>query len=53
MTLKHHKEDVLTVKVGMECGLSTEGNVDFRPGDIIVCFEDVKMPQITSWDPGF
>ncbi|XP_056891919.1 translation initiation factor IF-2, mitochondrial isoform X2 [Takifugu flavidus] len=52
-TLKHHKEDVLTVKVGMECGLSTEGNVEFRPGDIVVCFEDVKMPQVTSWDPGF
>lgn len=52
-TLKHHKDDVQTVKVGMECGLSTEGDVEFTPGDVIVCFEEVKTPQVTSWSPGF
>lgn len=51
--LKHHKDDVETVKVGMECGLSADGNVDFRPGDVIVCFEEVDVTQTTSWDPGF
>lgn len=51
--LKHHKDDIQTVKAGMECGLSAGGEVDFRPGDVIVCFEEVKVPQVTSWDPGF
>uniref|UniRef100_A0A3Q3X0B7 Translation initiation factor IF-2, mitochondrial n=1 Tax=Mola mola TaxID=94237 RepID=A0A3Q3X0B7_MOLML len=51
--LKHHKDDIQTVKAGMECGLSAGGEVDFRPGDVIVCFEEVKVPQVISWDPGF
>uniref|UniRef100_A0A1A7XQG1 Translation initiation factor IF-2, mitochondrial n=2 Tax=Iconisemion striatum TaxID=60296 RepID=A0A1A7XQG1_9TELE len=51
--LKHHKDDVQTVKTGKECGLSADGDVDFRAGDVIECFEEVEVPQITSWDPGF
>ncbi|KAG7232765.1 hypothetical protein INR49_008121 [Caranx melampygus] len=53
LALKHHKDDVQMVKVGMDCGLSAEGDVDFRPGDVIVCFENVDSPQVTSWNPGF
>ncbi|XP_054460492.1 translation initiation factor IF-2, mitochondrial [Anoplopoma fimbria] len=52
-TLKHHKDEVQTVKSGMDCGLSADGNVDFRSGDVIVCFEELDAPQVTSWDPGF
>lgn len=51
--LKHHKDEVQTVKVGMECGLSVDGDVDFRAGDVIECFEETDEPQVTSWDPGF
>ncbi|CAJ1052747.1 translation initiation factor IF-2%2C mitochondrial [Xyrichtys novacula] len=51
--LKHHKDDVQTVKTGMECGLSAVDHGDFRPGDVIVCFEEVDTPQLTTWDPGF
>ncbi|CAI5678765.1 unnamed protein product [Oreochromis niloticus] len=51
--LKHHKDDVQTVRAGMECGLSADDDVDFRAGDVIVCFEEVEAPQVTSWDPGF
>ncbi|XP_034534174.1 translation initiation factor IF-2, mitochondrial [Notolabrus celidotus] len=51
--LKHHKDDVQTVKTGMECGLSALGHADFRAGDVVVCFEEVNAPQVTSWDPGF
>nr|XP_046233681.1 translation initiation factor IF-2, mitochondrial [Scatophagus argus] len=51
--LKHHKDDVQTVKVGVECGLSADGDADFRPGDVVVCFEEVDTPQVTSWNPGF
>ncbi|XP_058495932.1 translation initiation factor IF-2, mitochondrial isoform X2 [Solea solea] len=55
LALRHHRDVVPTVKAGMECGLSTdEGeDVDFRPGDVIVCFENVERPQVTSWNPGF
>lgn len=53
VALKHHKDDVQTVKTGMECGLSADGDVDFRPGDTVVCFEEQDAPQVTSWDPGF
>lgn len=53
VALKHHKDDVQTVKTGMECGLSADGGVDFRPGDTVVCFEEQDAPQVTSWDPGF
>uniref|UniRef100_A0A3Q2VKF0 Translation initiation factor IF-2, mitochondrial n=1 Tax=Haplochromis burtoni TaxID=8153 RepID=A0A3Q2VKF0_HAPBU len=51
--LRHHKDDMQTVRAGMECGLSVDGDVDFRVGDIVVCFEEVAAPQVTSWDPGF
>lgn len=51
--LKHHKDDVQVVKAGMECGLSADGDIDFRPGDVVVCFEELDAPQVTSWDPGF
>lgn len=37
----------------MECGLSAEGDALFSPGDVIVCFQEVQVPQVTSWDPGF
>ncbi|KAM7419995.1 hypothetical protein PAMA_016884 [Pampus argenteus] len=52
-TLKHHKDDVQTVRLGMECGLSADSDVDFRAGDAIICFEELPVPQVTSWDPGF
>ncbi|MED6236783.1 hypothetical protein ATANTOWER_014177 [Ataeniobius toweri] len=51
--LKHHKDEVQTVTTGMECGLSMDGDIDFRAGDVIVCFEELEVPQVTSWDPGF
>lgn len=51
--LKHHKDDVQTVRTGMECGLSLDQSTSFQPGDEIVCFEETNIPQIISWDPGF
>ncbi|XP_008314550.1 translation initiation factor IF-2, mitochondrial-like [Cynoglossus semilaevis] len=53
IALKHHKDEVPTVKVGMECGLSVEEDVDFRPGDVMVCYKNETSPQVTSWNPGF
>ncbi|XP_068455646.1 translation initiation factor IF-2, mitochondrial [Clinocottus analis] len=51
--LKHHRDEVQVVKSGMECGVSAAGDVDFRPGDIVVCYEQLEARQVTSWDPGF
>ncbi|CAK6982844.1 LOW QUALITY PROTEIN: translation initiation factor IF-2%2C mitochondrial [Scomber scombrus] len=51
--LKHHKDDVQTVRSGMECGLSADSDIEFTAGDVIVCFEEQEVPQVTSWDPGF
>eukprot|EP00064_Thunnus_orientalis_P025708 superscaffoldBa00013755_g26118 len=47
--LKHHKDDVQTVRTGMECGLSADSDVEFRAGDIVVCFEEVEAPQVTVY----
>ncbi|XP_053713719.1 translation initiation factor IF-2, mitochondrial [Synchiropus splendidus] len=53
VALKHHKDEVQTVRTGMECGLSVDADVEFKPGDLIVCFEEVEVPQVIAWDPGF
>ncbi|MEE6474323.1 hypothetical protein FKM82_010347 [Ascaphus truei] len=52
-TLKHHKDDVQTVKTGVECGLSLDKDVDLKVGDEIICFEEKEVKQKISWDPGF
>lgn len=53
-SLKHHKDDVLVIKTGMDCGLSLdEENVEFKVGDQVICYEENKVPTKTSWDPGF
>nr|XP_039317618.1 translation initiation factor IF-2, mitochondrial isoform X2 [Saimiri boliviensis boliviensis]XP_039317621.1 translation initiation factor IF-2, mitochondrial isoform X2 [Saimiri boliviensis boliviensis] len=53
-SLKHHKDDISIVKTGMDCGLSLdEENIEFKVGDIIVCYEEKHIEAKTSWDPGF
>lgn len=53
-SLKHHKDDVLVIKTGVDCGLSLdEENVEFKVGDQVICYEENKVPTKTSWDPGF
>ena len=51
--LKHHKDDVQKVGTGVECGLSLDSALEFIPGDVIMCYEEVSEPQVISWDPGF
>lgn len=53
-SMKHLKQEVETIKNGVECGLSIQ-NHDIIPkeGDVISCYQFVKVPQKTEWDPGF
>ncbi|XP_073528382.1 translation initiation factor IF-2, mitochondrial isoform X1 [Phyllobates terribilis] len=52
-SLKHHKNDVPSVKTGVECGLSLDQDVEIKVGDEIICFEEKTIPQKITWDPGF
>ncbi|NXB91847.1 IF2M factor, partial [Vidua chalybeata] len=52
-SLKHHKDDVQVIKMGMDCGLSLDKNLEFSIGDEIICYEEKEVQQTTSWDPGF
>ncbi|XP_077341652.1 translation initiation factor IF-2, mitochondrial isoform X2 [Lithobates pipiens] len=53
-SLKHHKNDVQSVKTGVECGLNLDdGDIEVKIGDEIICFEERTIPRKTSWDPGF
>lgn len=51
---KHLKDDVLTVKTGMEWGLSLDNEgLEYKPGDEIICYSESEIKQKISWDPGF
>ncbi|NXY20020.1 IF2M factor, partial [Atrichornis clamosus] len=50
-SLKHHKDDVQVIKMGMDCGLSLDKNLEFSIGDEIICYEEKEVQQTTSWDP--
>ncbi|NWU74309.1 IF2M factor, partial [Onychorhynchus coronatus] len=52
-SLKHHKDDAQVIKMGMDCGLSLDRNLEFNIGDDIICYEETEVQQTTSWDPGF
>lgn len=53
-SMRHLKNEVDSVKKDVECGLRlTDGEVRFQPGDTIICYERIKVPQKTDWDPGF
>ena len=42
-TLKHLKDDVREVTLGMECGLTFDDWTDFKEGDIVEAFEMVQI----------
>ncbi|NXO05105.1 IF2M factor, partial [Rhinopomastus cyanomelas] len=52
-SLRHHKDDVPVIKMGMDCGLSLDESIEFNVGDKIICYEEKEVQQTTSWDPGF
>ena len=42
-TLKRFKDDVTEVKAGYECGIRVTGFEDYKEGDLIECFEILKV----------
>jgi translation initiation factor IF-2 len=42
-SLKHLKDDVREVTLGMECGITFEGWQDFKEGDMIEAFEMIQI----------
>jgi len=44
-TLRHLKDDVREVTLGMECGITFDDWTDFKEGDIVEAFEMVQVNQ--------
>ncbi len=52
--LRHHKNEVPRMEADKECGvLFRDEAVRFSPGDRIVTYRIKKVPQKTTWSPGF
>lgn len=53
-SMKHLKDEVNTIKRDMECGLRfTDGELEVKLGDTIICYKLVDVCDKTTWDPGF
>ncbi|XP_047111095.1 translation initiation factor IF-2, mitochondrial isoform X1 [Schistocerca piceifrons] len=53
-SMRHVKNEVDSIKKDVECGLRlSDPSIRFQPGDNLVCYEVIKEPQETDWDPGF
>jgi len=51
-SMRHMKNEVDTIKKDVDCGLRlTDTEVRFEQGDTIVCFQKIKVPQTTDWNP--
>lgn len=52
--MKYYKDDVLVIKIGMDCGFSLdEEKIEFKVGDEIVCYEEKEVLVKIFWDLGF
>ena len=54
-SLKHHKNEVETIGIKTECGISLdpEADVTLKVGDQIECIEIRQEAQNIDWSPGF
>ncbi|XP_071054403.1 translation initiation factor IF-2, mitochondrial [Onthophagus taurus] len=53
-SMRHLKNEVDTIKKGLECGLQLlDRDIKFEQGDVLICFEKKMEKQKTDWDPGF
>lgn len=53
-SMRHLKNEVDSIKNGVECGLRFKDiSVQPEQGDTLVCFTTHMENQKTDWDPGF
>lgn len=53
-SMRHLKNEVDTIKKDVECGLKlADLSETVEMGDVVVCYQLVKQPVETEWDPGF
>lgn len=53
-SLRHFKNEVDSIKVDVECGLMfKDHSIEALPGDTILCYEMVNVPQELEWDTEF
>lgn len=53
-SMRHLKNEVDTIRSGVECGLRlNDQEVVAQNGDTLVCYTTKMMEQKTDWDPGF
>lgn len=53
-SLKHHKNEVDIIKKDSECGISLSDNsIQYKRGDVIVCYKIIEIQPEIDWDPGF
>lgn len=53
-SMKHLKAEVDSIKKDVECGIRLDSSdLQFRPGDTLVCYEMKQVAQTIDWDPGF
>ncbi|KAI4468575.1 translation initiation factor if-2-related [Holotrichia oblita] len=53
-SMRHLKDEVDVIKKDLECGLQLASkDIQFQPGDTLICFEKKIQHQNTEWDPGF
>lgn len=53
-SMRHLKNEVDTIKKGVECGIQlADPLLQVRPGDTIICYQMKDVQQQTDWDPGF
>ncbi|XP_074644008.1 uncharacterized protein LOC141900831 [Tubulanus polymorphus] len=53
-SLKHFKNEVETIKTGVECGMNFRDlDVQLKNGDKVICYMNVEKPQTIQWNTGF
>jgi hypothetical protein len=53
-TLYSFRVNIIVIKKDSECGISLSDNsVQYRRGDVIVCYKTIEIKPKIDWDPGF
>ncbi|XP_065565692.1 translation initiation factor IF-2, mitochondrial-like isoform X3 [Artemia franciscana] len=53
-SMRHLKNEVDQIKKDVDCGLRlSDTQIRVQHGDVLECYQLVKVPQKVDWDPGF